>query len=1055
MKHLSQTLLLASMLCTGAPAAVMASGGVNSVMSTAAQQAAKKITGTVVDGNGEPIVGATVMVKGTSNGTITDIDGNYTLNVAKGKTIEVSYIGFINQTIVVGTANKYDVTLKEDNHTLDELVVVGYGVQKKSDVTGAMINVDEKQLNTKPVNNAFEALQGKAAGVDITSGGRPGTLGSVRIRGNRSLNATNAPLYVVDGVPLSSGGIETLNPADIASIDILKDASSTAIYGSRGANGVILVTTKRGTAGTLQLNYSGSVSFDKIHDKAKSMSASEYITFRRWAYHNLDPNKYTPGNQPTYEQDQKMFAGDQVALDNVNKGWNEDHTQWDGSKVTNTDWTDFVVQTGVTTEHTLSARGGTEKMNGSVSFGYLNNKGTTKGQNYTRYNLASAVDIQAKPWFKMGVTLNAAYSKQKYGYSRTGQSSNSGPVDLYAAAKAIPNYTLPYDEKGEIVSNPGGSSVNVYTVIDEWNKSNDNRETFRVLGSAYGLVDFGKIWSPLKGLTYKLSFGPDFRYNRNGIFISDKSAVKMGSKNYASYAPSRYFSWTLDNQIDYNRTFGQHNLGVTLLQSASKYNAETGSISANSIPNEEFLWYNMGIVDLTDPTTYGAKVGTGFTQSQLSSYMARVNYSFMDRYLLTLSGRYDGSSVLAKGNKWSFFPSMALGWRMEQENFMKDIKWIDQLKLRFGVGTTGNSAVDPYSTLGEIQSFFVPFGADAVRAFATNEPYYTNKSKTLANQNLGWEKTTQYNFGIDFSFLNGRLGGAIDMYTSRTKDLLMSMTIPTVSGFPSTLANVGKTKNKGIDITINAVPVSYRGFEWNTILNAAYQKDEIVELSNGKVDDIANNWFIGKSISSFYGYECAGIWQNTEEDLKEMALYNANGENFTPGNVRPKDQDKNHIIDANDRVILGSGTPKWTLGWTNTFSWKGIELNIELYGRLGYMINTGGESQYGMYQQRSISYWTPDNPNSDYQKPIYSTAGGDPYSSLLGYKKASFVKLRNISLGYYLPKSICSTIGISNLKVYFQAKNLGDIYSSVDFMDLDTGYSYSNRGFTFGLQLGF
>lgn len=409
----------------------------------------KAVTGKIIDSTGEPVIGASVLVKGTSNGVISDIDGNFSLQgvafpVANDAILQISFVGYKSQEISVAGKSKIDVTLVEDTEMLDEVVVVGYGVQKKSDVTGALASVSSEELNTKPVSNAFEALQGKAAGVDITSSQRPGELGDIRIRGNRSLNASNSPLYVVDGVPLNSGGIETINPRDIESIDILKDASSTAIYGSRGANGVILITTKRGKTGALTLNYSGSVTFESLVDKSPAMSASDYITWRRWAYYNSNPSSNPMGNQPNYEKDQDYFSGDAAALANVNKGWV--NGTWDGSKVTDTDWGGMVTQTGITHEHTLSASGGTENMQGFFSFGYLNNEGTQKGQEYERYNMAMSVDLQAKPWFKMGGSINAAWSVQDYGYSRTGQSSKSGPTDIYSAAKAIPRYTVPYDE---------------------------------------------------------------------------------------------------------------------------------------------------------------------------------------------------------------------------------------------------------------------------------------------------------------------------------------------------------------------------------------------------------------------------------------------------------------------------------------------------------------------------------------------------------------------------------------------------------------------------------
>ena len=1023
-----------------------------SVLAITASAQSKSVSGTVVDKAGEPVIGASVVVKGTTNGTITDFDGNFSLQgVPNDGTIQISFVGYKTQDVSVAGKSTVQVTLVEDTEMLDEVVVVGYGVQKKSDVTGALTRVDAEQLNSRPVNNAFEALQGKAAGVDITSNQRPGEIGSIRIRGNRSLNASNSPLYVVDGVPLSAGGIESINPRDIEAIDILKDASSTAIYGSRGANGVVLITTKRGKVGALQLNYSGTLTLENLVDKSPAMSASDYITWRRWAYYNSNPALYPMGNAPEQARDEAYFSGEPTALANVMKGW--EGGKWDGSKVTDYDWTDLVTQTGITHEHTLSASGGTENVQSSFSAGYLNNKGTQKGQEYERFNVSMSVDIQAKPWLKMGGSINASYGVQEYGYSRTGQSSSSGPTDIYSAAKAIPRYALPYDADGDIILQPAGSVTNVYTVMDEWKKSNENRQTYRALGSFYAQVDFGKIWKPLDGLTYKFAFGPDFRYYRRGIFIDSTSAVKMGSANYASWNNGRYFSWTLDNMVMYNKKFGDHSIGVTFVQSASKYNAETASMSEKNVMVPEFLWNNMGEIDITNSEVYGANMGTGKSESQLASYLARVNYSFKDRYLLTISGRYDGSSVLAAGNKWAFFPSAALGWRLDQEDFMQDIEWIDQLKVRFGVGTTGNSSVDPYGTLGVISSYFMPFSTGNTKIFVTNEPYYTSGSNKMPNKELGWEKTTQFNYGVDFSFLNGRLGGTLDIYHTRTTDLLMSRTIPALTGYPSIMSNIGETKNFGIEMTLNTIPVQLKDFQWASDLNFAYQKDEIVELAYGKQDDINNYWFIGESIAVHYGFDNDGLWQ--ESDAEEMAKFNANGEKFEVGKVKPVDQNGDYKINNEDRVILGNKNPTFTAGWSNTFTWKGIELGVELYGRFGYMISTGGEGQLGMYQQREIDYWTPDNTDAEWQKPVYSTGGGDAYSSLLGFKDASFIKIRNISLGYNFPKNVCSKLGIGSLKVYAQGKNLGNIYSSIDFLDLDLGTTYYNRGVTFGLQVGF
>ena len=1008
------------------------------------------VSGKVVDTTGEPIIGASVVVKATSVGTVTDLDGNYAIqNVPEKATLVFSYVGYRTQSIAVGGKSTINVTLEEDKQMLDEVVVVGYGVQRKSDVTGALTRVGEKELNTKPVNNAFEALQGKAAGVDITTSERPGTLGSIAIRGQRSISAGRGPLYVVDGVPLQTGGIETLNPRDIESIDILKDASSTAIYGSRGANGVVLVTTKRGQEGKMQVSYNGSFTFQKIVDKSPAMSASDYITWRRWAKYNQSPDVYTPGDQPTQEQDLDFFAGDETALANVMKGWSGG--SWDGSKVTDTDWTEFVTQTGITQEHTLSARGGTKNLAGFVSFGYLNNKGTQKGQGYERFNFTASADVKGNKWFKAGGSFTASYSLQKYGYSKA-YGTSSGPTDLYGAAKAILRYTLPYDENGEIITQPGGSTTNTYSVIDEWTKSTDNRENYRLLGSFYAQIDFGQIWEPLQGLQWKTQFGPDFRYYRNGNFLDASSISRAGGNNTVSRGDGRQLAWTLDNMLLYNKSIKEHTFGLTLLQSASKTNTETSSISEENVPIPSFLWNNLGAVDVTD-SKYKVGIGSGLSESALSSYMARINYAYKDRYLLTASARWDGASVLAEGKKWDFFPSMALGWRMEQEEFMKDITWIDQFKVRLGVGVTGNSAVSPYGTLGLINSYWMPFSTGNSQILVTNEPYYSNNQVQMPNKNLGWEKTTQWNVGIDFSFLKGRIGGTIDLYTSRTSDLILDMSIPSLSGYPSMKTNVGETKNKGIEVTLNTIPFMTKDFIWNSNLNFAYQKDEIVELANGKQDDISNTWFIGESINVFFGYQADGLWQ--ESDAAEMALFNENGASFSAGMVKPVDQNGDYKINADDRVILGNRNPRLTAGWSNTFSWKGIELILDLQGRFKYMVSTGGEGQLGMYQQREISYWTPNNTGAEWQKPIYNQSGGDPYSALLGFQDASFIKIRNLSLAYNFDKDMLKGIGINGLKLYIQGRNLGMLYSSIDFMDLDTGATYFNRGFTVGMQVDF
>ena len=1029
------------------------------------------VTGTVVDQNGEPMVAVTVMEKGTSNGTITNFDGVFSLSVANNATLSVSFVGFKTQETSTTGKSNVRIVLREDNEQLDEIVVVGYGTMKKSDLTGAITRVGEKELQSRPVNNAFEALQGKAAGVDITTNERPGQIGSIRIRGERSLNGGNTPLYVVDGVPLmSASGIETLNPRDIESIDILKDASATAIYGSRGANGVVIVTTKQGQSGKMAIDYTGTLTVSNIIDRSPSMSAADFIQFSRWAKHNADPSAYADPMKPTQAEDAALF-GETASLDptfynNVMNGWSGN--TWDASKVKNTNWntnwTDYVTQTALSQEHTLAVSGGTDKMKAYASFGYLNNKGTQKGQWYERYTGKVNVNIQPTKWFTLQASINGTWSEMDYGMSTFQGRSGSVPDAIYGTAKTIFNYALPYDENGDRIINPGGQST-VYNIMEEWNHSTQKSQSFRALGNFSGTIDFGEILEPLKGLRYKLAFGPDFRHWREGAYVDGFSTHKINSNgtegnNYSRLQNRRDFSWTLDNMIMFDRTIAEkHKVGVTLLQTASKWNIENSSMSANKIEKDSYLWNAFNTVDVTN-SDQAVSIGSGLVERQLESYMIRLNYGFNDRYLITASGRWDGASQLADGHKWDFFPSTALAWRASEEEFIKNIGWISNLKVRLGVGVTGNAAVSPYETKGDITSIFLPFnGMGNVIGYTTNEPYYTNSQLAMANPELGWEKTTQWNLGLDFGFLNSRIWGSLEFYWSRTNDVIMQTNIPTLTGFPFTYANVGKTKNHGVEITLNALPVKLsNGFKWETSFNAAYQKDEIVELAYGKNDMPDNSLFIGESLSVFYGFGNKGIWQDTAEDKAEMAKWAEKGYNFRPGNVRPEDVNGDYEMTIEDRKVLGNRNPKWTLGWTNTFSFKGIELGISMFGRLGYMFSTGGEPLTATANQREVDYWTPYNTGAEYQMPIYaqSTSGsGDNYSSLLGFKKASFIKVRNISLGYNLPKNIIKPIGLTHVKAYAQVINPFSLKQSIDGFDLDTGRTYFNRSFVFGLEVGF
>ena len=1023
------------------------------LLNASAYAQSKVIKGVIKDASGLPVPGVNVLIKGGQKGVSTDLDGSYSISAAPGNVLVYSFIGFKKQEITVGNANVYDVVLREEDNSLEEVVVVGYGVKKKKDLTGSIVSVGAEEIASRPVQNAVQAMQGKAAGVDITSNERPGTVGKVTIRGARSISASNSPLYVVDGVPINNskplagalgksisdvsdsnaGGIDFLNPNDIESIDVLKDASATAIYGSRGANGVIIVTTKKGKNGKFALNYNTSLITEEIRENAPMMSAGEYIDFRRWARYYSNPSAFPKGDAPTIANDELIFlkSADPSAWANIAKGW--EGGTWDGSKVATTNWAKFVTRTGVTQQHTIAVSGGTEKMKGYGSFGYTGNTGVLKGQSFKRYNGVANVDITPTDWFSMGANLNTSYSINEYGQSNIGRSAVSSTTGIYNSARLNLPYAVPYDSNGNRIDNPGGDNT-IRTIIDEDKYSQDQRVTLRAFGSFYTQLDLGKLIPVLGGLKYRLNFGPDITSYRNGVFLDGRSAARSGT-SFASLIKSQTISYTLDNLLFYNKTFGKHDLGLTFLQSKTGYEYEDSMMAANDVKNPENKWNA-----LTPANVTLSNYSTNLIESGLLSYMGRVTYSYDNKYLLTASGRYDGASQLALGKKWDFFPSASLAWNMNQESFLNDVSWIDQLKLRVGFGITGNAAVDPYSTQPPLAGIVYPNGSGLVN------------NATLGNPDLGWEKTKQINYGIDFSFVNSRISGTLEYYTSDTTDLLLKRSVPTPTGYRDTYENVGETEGEGVELTLNTINVRAKDFEWSSNLSFSYQQSKIVSLANGKFDDINNNLFIGQPQNVLYGYESNGIWK--PEDAAEMAKFNTNGAGFTFGNARPKDQNGDYKIDANnDRVIIGSADPKYIAGLTNTFRYKNVELSFFIYGRMGYIYNTGGENSGAKGSQRSIDYYTDNNTNAEYQKPIYSAGTGDSFFPILGYRDGDFLKVRNISLGYNFTNEMAAKAGVSKLRLYFQVMNPGMIYNKVKWMDLDTQSTASNRGFTLGLNV--
>lgn len=1024
--------------------------------------AQNQISGTVVDGNGEPIIGAGVVVKGTTTGTVTNVDGSFKLAVAAGKTLEVSCVGYTTKE--VAAANNLKVVLEEDTQMLEETVVVGYGTMKKSDVTGAMVSVNSEELNQNPVNNAIEALQGKAAGVNISSAGlRPGAVGSIQIRGRNSIAASSEPLIVIDGVISRSVGLDMLNPQDIESIDILKDASATAIYGAQGGNGVVLVTTKKGYNGRFTLNYTTNITLEKIYDVLPTMTAAEAIEWRRWAkyYAGLGPS----ANEPTVDNDAAtLFYGgvsvDMASWANVLRGWglsvsdwqnkkyDQSSLKWDPSKVIDTDWTQFTDRIGVSQEHTLSASYGNERVRAYTSLGYLNNKGTNIGQDFSRYTFRTSVDITPIDWFSMGGAINVRYSEQLYGIDGgNGVSGNSYASSLHDKGRTFYRYTVPYYEDGSRVVYPGGDEV-VATVIDEVGKSDIKNLNTNLSGTFYAQLNFEKMWDALKGLTFKTTFGPQITYQQGYRYLSADCANRMSQgTDYVSSNARKRFSWTLDNILTYGRKFGDHSIDITLLQEAMySMNTQLYSMSGTGVAlglPQSYWGLDPKSVSQLDSPSYNS-----LTENQMASYMARAAYNFKNRYLLTVSYRYDGASQLGDGHKWQGFPSVALGWRIDQEPWMKNQQVFSQLKLRAGWGKTGNYSVGTYSTKDNLITRVVDFGSSPLTTYMT--------PTTFANQSIGWEVTDQWNAGIDFAFLHGRISGVLDLYRNKTNGLIFNVSLPTVTGRTGTQDNVGKVINHGFDLTLNSTNINTKDFNWKTTLSVGYNTNEILELQNGKEDMLASRLFIGQPISVNYGYETAGLWTDSAADIEEMAKFNKNGHNFEPGYTKVIDQNGDYKIDSNnDMKIMGNSSPLWNVGFNNTFRWKNFEAAIFMYGNFGFMTNYGN-GQGARTSTHALNYWNENNkdPNA-FNHPRYQTSGsGDQFCSYLFYRDGSWFKVRQISIGYNFPKKWVQAIKLSTLKVSAQLKNPFSIYQGRFWTDGDTGSSF-NRGLVFSLNVGF
>lgn len=1022
-----------------------------STMIVSAQEGTRRISGAVRTIDNEPLPGVTVKVKETVTGIPTDQAGNYVLNVGpSARTLVFSFIGMSTQEIIIGNQTRIDVVLEESAIGLDEVVVVGYGTVKKSDVTGSLTRVSEKTLSERPVQNVIQALQGKATGVDITSNIKPGELPPVTIRGNRSMQASNAPLYVVDGIPLAIGNMTDFNPNDISSVEILKDASATAIYGSRGANGVILITTKKGAAGKITVNYNTSVSLDSYNSLTEWMNGGEYIDRRRLSLMNgrlyntttntdlkvpatlwypdpaLDITKFSLASDPVaqesvlmgYEWGNGIIGGTVVKRPTTAEeralGWPAEVPVYNSANIRSYNWRKDVLRQGVTQNHQISLSKGDEFSHLYMSLAYLNQLGVQKDQDYKRYNIIMNGDITPVKWLTIGTSLNGSRSIQNFGIQGP-NTSNTGSKDLYSRAIDQYPYALPKRADGTYIYNPGGN-LSLWNPLIDIDQAINERSIYAIYSNMFGEIKFTP-W-----LKYRLNFGAQFRQYRSGAWTGPGATSHLVNKpNTAGYNTTQNFAWVAENLLYFDKTFANvHTVGVTLLQSAQRSRQEGISLSGSSMIYDISKWYDIASNLVGKPDGYG----TSYTENAIMSYMARLNYSLMNKYLLTASGRWDGASVLAPGHKWEFFPSFALAWKMQEEAFLKNFNWIDEFKLRFGYGVTGNSSVSPYSTSGPLSKNPYVFGSTAAIGYLP---------QIVPNPLLTWEKTAQSNLGLDFAFLENRVSGSIEYYQSNTSDLLLDKTLPAVSGFVSKVQNIGKTRNKGIEISLSTVNIRNGNFRWSTDFTFYANKEEIVELlskdADGKpLDILANRWFIGHPTQVYYNYENAGIWQNTPEELAEMALFNANGHKFYPGTIKVVDQltvDTNgdgikdagdHKITGDDMVILGTNRPKWTGGITNTVSYKEFELSFFVYARNGQMY-------FGGYPGGRVEndIWSWDNPNGRWAMP--NGGNVENITQAMNYNDGSFVSVRNISLSYTLPAKWLKVTSLSNLQLSCQVVN--------------------------------
>jgi len=961
------------------------------------------VTGQVTESDGNPLPGVTVMEKGTNNGSLSDANGQYRIAVSTANPVLVfSFVGYTSQEVAVGSRAVVNVTLAASDIGLEEIVVIGYGTAKKSNVTGSVASMGGEAIRDVPSANISQALQGRVSGVDMSQvSTKPGAAMQIRVRGTRSLNASNDPLIVIDGIPFA-GSIGDISPSAIKSIDILKDASSTAIYGSRGANGVILITTSKGYAGQqARISLDSYVGMKQVFAKYPMMNGPEFVALRAAA------NQYT--------------------------------NTLDESNDVNTDWQDLLYRTGMVTSHDLGITGGTQTGNYNFGVGYYRDEAVVPLQDYTRYSIRSSLDQGIGKYLRFGISTNTNYSVTN--------GNNLGAVGMALDHSPIANI---YNEDGSLKqrfmqATSGAQWVSTREVLEGLgDKYIDQNRAFGTYNALYGEVKIPGI----EGLKYRINLGLNYRQSNNGSYTGVGVFSGTPSNNStASISNSHTINWAVENLLTYDKTFaGKHQVNAVAMFSAEQSMYNSSSVSTKDIPIDAFQFYNLGqaTADKTVNPSYQSYELTG-----LLSYMGRVMYSYDSRYMVSVAARTDGSSRLAPGQKWHTYPAVSVGWNIANEQFMKSISQINLLKLRLGYGETSNQSVAPYKTLGLLNTRPYNFGTVYSMGMYVSE---------LPNPTLGWEFSKTYNIGLDFGFLKNRLSGTIEYYAMYTHDVILSVGLPATSGVGSYMANIGKTENKGLEYSIDGVIIDNpNGWTWEAGVNLYANRNKLVELASGQLKDETNWWFVGHPIDVIYDYENIGIWQEDDPYFnilepggnRGMIKVKYTGDYLNDGTTPAR------AITAADRQIIEM-EPVFMGGFNTRLAYKGIDLSIIGTFKNGGILNSvlyGSGSYLNNLNTRSgnnvrIDYWTPDNTDAKYPKP--NGVGGDnpKYGSTMGYFDASYLKVRTITLGYYLDSNEwVKRAGFKTLRVYATVQNpfvLFSPYTKESGMDPETN-SYGNE----------